>query len=197
MKTIFDLYLTFMRIGGLTFGGGYAMLPMMQRELVDKKQWVSEEDILDYYAIGQCTPGVIAVNTATFVGYKIGEILGAIFATLGLVTPSFIIITIIALFIRNFASYEVVQHALAGITIAVFALVVDAVIKIARKSLIDVGSVFLFAGVFLLSMFTDISAAWLVVGAGVCGVLLSVLNARWKVRFLKTPGENTKGGDAS
>ena len=82
MKQLFDLFFTFVRIGGLTFGGGYAMLPMLQKEVVDKKKWASEEELMDYYAIGQCTPGVIAVNTATFIGYKISGISGAVSATL-------------------------------------------------------------------------------------------------------------------
>lgn len=195
LKTITELYTSFFQIGGLTFGGGYAMLPMMQRELVDKKKWVSEEDILDYYAIGQCTPGVIAVNTATFVGYRVAGFLGAVFATLGLVTPSLIIITLIALFIRNFASYPVVQHALSGITIAVFALVLDAVITIGKKSLIDALSWILFIVVFIFSMFTKVPSAALVVGAGVLGVLFSVLSSKFKWTWSKAPIPEKKKED--
>ncbi|MBQ1547314.1 MAG: chromate transporter [Lachnospiraceae bacterium] len=195
LKTFTELYTSFFQIGGLTFGGGYAMLPMMQRELVDKKKWVSEEDILDYYAIGQCTPGVIAVNTATFVGYRVAGFLGAVFATLGLVTPSLIIITLIALFIRNFASYPVVQHALSGITIAVFALVLDAVITIGKKSLIDALSWILFIVVFIFSMFTKVPSAALVVGAGVLGVLFSVLSSKFKWTWSKAPIPEKKKED--
>lgn len=195
LKTFTELYTSFFQIGGLTFGGGYAMLPMMQRELVDKKKWVSEEDILDYYAIGQCTPGVIAVNTATFVGYRVAGFWGAVFATLGLVTPSLIIITLIALFIRNFASYPVVQHALSGITIAVFALVLDAVITIGKKSLIDALSWILFIVVFIFSMFTKVPSAALVVGAGVLGVLFSVLSSKFKWTWSKAPIPEKKKED--
>ena len=106
MKEYLDLFLTFARIGGLTFGGGYAMLPMLQQEVVDRRGWATNEELMDYYAIGQCTPGVIAVNTATFVGNKTKGTLGGIFATLGVVFPSLVIITIIAAFIRNFAELE-------------------------------------------------------------------------------------------
>ena len=105
MKTLIDLFFTFCRIGGLTFGGGYAMLPMIQKEIVEEKKWATEEEVLDYYAVGQCTPGIIAVNTATFIGYKVQGIIGAIVATLGVVFPSLIIITIIAALLKNFASY--------------------------------------------------------------------------------------------
>lgn len=169
MKLLADLFLTFMRIGGLTFGGGYAMLPMIQREVVDGKKWATEEEIMNYYAIGQCTPGIIAVNTATFIGHKMVGIAGAIVATLGLIFPSWIIITIIAMFIRNFAQYEVVQHALVGITCCVFALVLDAVIKLGKKALNGVFSFVVATIVFALALFTDISTFFLVIGAGIVG----------------------------
>ena len=108
IKSLFQLFITFARIGGLTFGGGYAMLPMLQREVVKNHQWATEEELMDYYAVGQCTPGVIAVNTATFVGNKLFSTLGGIVATLGVIFPSLVIITIIAAFISNFASLEIV-----------------------------------------------------------------------------------------
>ena len=110
MNKLLDLFLTFARIGGLTFGGGYAMLPMLQKEVVEKRGWASEEELMDYYAIGQCTPGIIAVNTATFVGQKTAGIAGGIIATLGVVFPSLIIITIIAAFIQNFSDLAIVQN---------------------------------------------------------------------------------------
>ena len=106
MKKLWDMFLTFARIGGLTFGGGYAMLPMLQREVVEKQGWATEEELADYYAIGQCTPGIIAVNTATFVGYRQAGIIGGIFATLGVIFPSVVIITVIAAFLTNFARSE-------------------------------------------------------------------------------------------
>ena len=94
MKKLLDLFLTFARVGGLTFGGGYAMLPILQREVVDKKKWATEEELADYYAVGQCTPGIIAVNVATFIGNTEAGILGGIFATLGVVFPSVVIISL-------------------------------------------------------------------------------------------------------
>lgn len=114
MNRLLDLFLTFARIGGLTFGGGYAMLPILQREVVEKKKWTTEEELMDYYAIGQCTPGVIAVNTATFVGQGLAGPIGGIVATLGVVFPSLIIITVIAAFIQNFAHLAIVQNASQG-----------------------------------------------------------------------------------
>ena len=129
MRDYIDLFLVFARIGGLTFGGGYAMLPMLKKEVVENRGWATEEELLDYYAIGQCTPGIIAVNTATFIGFKKKKILGGIAATLGVVFPSLVIITIITLFLRNFAQIEIVRHAFAGIRVCVCVLILDAIIS--------------------------------------------------------------------
>ena len=119
MPLLLDLFCAFFRIGLFTFGGGYAMLPLLQREIVEKKKWATEEEMLDYFAVGQCTPGVIAVNTATFVGFKEKKLSGAIFATLGIVSPSLVIITVIAALLSNFAHIAAVQNAFAGIRVAV------------------------------------------------------------------------------
>ena len=117
-KSLGTLFFTFFKIGLFTFGGGYAMLPLLQREIVEKKKWATEEEMLDYFAVGQCTPGVIAVNTATFVGFKEKKLSGAVFATLGIVSPSLVIITIIAALLSNFAHIAAVQNAFAGIRVA-------------------------------------------------------------------------------
>ncbi len=130
MKICFELFLIFAKIGAVTFGGGYAMLPILQTELVDKRHWVTQDDLTDYFAIGQCTPGVIAVNTATFVGNKLAGIPGAIFATVGVVVPSMIIITIIAAFISNFADLQIVKSAFAGIRVCVCVLIFTSVVKL-------------------------------------------------------------------
>lgn len=175
MKILLDLFIVFARIGGLTFGGGYAMLPMLQKEVVENKKWATEEELMDYYAIGQCTPGIIAINTATFVGYNIAGISGGIFATLGVVFPSWIIITIIALFIQNFSEYAIVQHALSGITVCVFVLIADAVIKLGKKSIKDSYSIFIFVLIFLLSLLTNVSSFFLILGAGILGIAFSAL----------------------
>ena len=151
MKVLWDMFLTFARIGGLTFGGGYAMLPMLQREVVEKHHWATEEELADYYAIGQCTPGVIAVNTATFIGYRQAGIMGGIFATLGVVFPSLVIITVIAAFLTNFADLEVIQYAFEGIRVGVCVLIFNAVQKLWKKSVIDRPTTVIFLLVFLVS----------------------------------------------
>lgn len=186
MKILLDLFLTFAQVGGLTFGGGYAMLPMLQKEVVDKKKWASEEELMDYYAIGQCTPGIIAVNTATFIGYKIFGIPGAVLATLGVVSPSIVIITIVALFLKNFAHYPVVQHAFSGITVCVCVLIVNAVIRLGKKSITDAAGAFIFLLTFVLSLIFDLSPVYLVIIAGVLGIVFS---------FIKT--KNLRGGHIS
>lgn len=175
MKELLDLFVTFAKIGGFTFGGGYAMLPMLQKEVVEHKHWATEDELMDYYAIGQCTPGVIAVNTATFIGYKCRGILGGIFATLGCIAPSLVIITVIAACLQNFAQFAVVQHALAGIRACVCVLVFNAVVKLAKKSLVDKPAMILAIIVFACSMFTELSTILLVVAAGAVGIILCQL----------------------
>ncbi|MCM1364272.1 MAG: chromate transporter [Faecalibacterium sp.] len=174
MKTLLQLFLIFAKIGGFTFGGGYAMLPMLQKEVVEKKGWATQEELMDYFAIGQCTPGIIAVNTATFIGYKTKGVIGGIFATLGLVTPSIVIITVIAAFISNFQDLQAVQWAFGGIRAAVVALILSSVIKLSKKSLIDIATVIIFIAVTLLSIFTDLSPAIYVVIAGICGIVIKM-----------------------
>lgn len=169
MKQFTDLFLTFARIGGLTFGGGYAMLPMIQKEVVEKRNWATEEEIMDYYAIGQCTPGVIAVNTATFIGYKIKGILGGIIATLGVIFPSIVMITVIATFIKNFADLEIVNQAFSGIRVCVCILIINAVIKLGKSSVVDTISLLIFLLVFIASAFFSISPIIAVVAAGFIG----------------------------
>ena len=175
MKEYLDLFLTFARIGGLTFGGGYAMLPMLQQEVVDRRGWATNEELMDYYAIGQCTPGVIAVNTATFVGNKTKGTLGGIFATLGVVFPSLVIITIIAAFIRNFAELEVVKNAFAGIRVCVFVLILNAVVKLGKSSIKDAVTVAIFLAVLLGAVLVDASPIVFVLLAGVAGVVARTL----------------------
>ena len=178
MKILIQMFFIFARIGGFTFGGGYAMLPMLQKELVENKGWTTNEELIDYYAIGQCTPGVIAVNVATFIGYKTKGVLGGIFATLGMITPSIIIVGIIAAFVSGFQDYEVVQWAFSGIRAAVVALILSAMWKIAKKSLVDIFAVIIFLTVAALSFFTDLSPVIFVVTAGVCGLVLNSAGIR-------------------
>lgn len=172
MNKLIDLFLTFARIGGLTFGGGYAMLPMLQKEVVEKRKWATEEEIMDYYAIGQCTPGVIAVNTATFVGQSTAGIAGGIVATLGVVFPSLVIISVIAAFLQNFADLAVVQYAFSGIRVCVCVLIFNAVVKLWKKSVIDKATLVIFVLVALGSFFLDISPVVFVILAGAAGIIL-------------------------
>lgn len=174
MPLLLDLYMTFFRIGLFTFGGGYAMLPLLQREVVEKKGWATEEDLLDYYAVGQCTPGIIAVNTGTFVGRKQAGIPGAVLASLGVVTPSVIIITIIAAVLSGFADLPVVIHAFAGIRICVCVLIINSVVKLWKKSVVDKAALAIFLMVFLLSAFTGLSPVWFVVASAVAGIVIHV-----------------------
>ena len=137
MNIYLDLFWTFAKIGACTFGGGYAMLPILQRELVEKRGWATEEELSDYFAIGQCTPGIIAVNTATFVGHKQRGTAGGVTATLGLVFPCLVIILAIAAFLSNFMHLDVVVHAFNGVRAGVVALILSSVLKLLNTSLVD------------------------------------------------------------
>ena len=172
MNIYLDLFLTFARVGGLTFGGGYAMLPILQREVVEKRKWVSEADMMDYYAISQCLPGIIAVNTSLFIGSKTKGTRGSVAAALGVVFPSLIIIMILAAFLSNFTDVPLVRHAFAGIHVCVFVLIVNAVWKLRKGAIIDPVTLGLFAVVFALSAFTNFSPILMVVATALIGVAL-------------------------
>jgi len=172
MNIYLELFTSFAKIGVLTFGGGMAMLPMLQREIVENKKWATEEEILDYFAIGQCTPGIIAVNCATFVGQKTKGDLGAIVATLGVVFPSVVIITIIAAFLSNFSELAVVRNAFAGVRVCVCVLVLNAIKKLLKKTVIDVPTAIIYVAVTACACFFDISPIVFVIIAAFVGVLL-------------------------
>lgn len=171
MKKLLDLFASFFKIGLFTFGGGYAMLPMLQREVVDKHGWVAEDDVLDYYAIGQCTPGVIAVNTATFVGNRVGGVIGSAVATVAVVFPSLIIIMLISTILNSLSQFEIVQHALAGIRVGVAVLIVVSVSKLFKKGVKDLLGYVVFGISLLALVIFDISPIWLVLAAVVVGVV--------------------------
>jgi len=175
MKELLDMFFTFARIGGLTFGGGYAMLPMLQKEVVEHRGWATEDELMDYYAVGQCTPGVIAVNTATFIGYKQRGVIGAIFATLGVVFPSLVIIITIAAFVSNFADLPAVKNAFAGIRVCVCVLIFNAVQKLLKKGVVDKPTAVIFFAVMLGSLLLPLSPAVYVVLAGIAGILLKTV----------------------
>lgn len=171
MKEILKLFTTFFRIGLFTFGGGYAMLPLIQREVVEKNNWATEDEVMDYFAVGQCTPGVIAVNVATFIGYKQKGIAGGIVATLGVVAPSIVIISIIASFLNRFSDNVYVQHALAGIRLAVCSLVTVSVVKLFKKGIVDAVTAIIAVAMFLLMRVFNISPVLAVVVSAVTGIV--------------------------
>ena len=174
MRELFKLFWAFFKIGLFTFGGGYAMLPLIQKEIVEKENWATEEEVMNYFAVGQCTPGVIAVNTATFVGHKIKKTMGGVFATIGVITPSIIIITIIAQFLRQFAEVETVKYAFNGIRVAVAVLILNAVIKFWKSGIKNLTGVIIFAVTLILSIFFDLSSVYIVIGALITGIILGV-----------------------
>ena len=182
MNMLLDLYWTFVKIGCVTFGGGYAMLPILERELVDKRHWTTMDDLRDYFSIGQCTPGIIALNVSTFIGEKRRGIPGALAATVGFLTGPIVIILIIAAFLTNFATLPLVQHAFAGIRVCVCVLIVQAVLRLWKKSVVDACALGIYLVVFVLSAFSGvlpvrIPAAVLVILAGAVGIFISLRRA--------------------
>ena len=183
MNTLLDLYWTFARIGAVTFGGGYAMLPILERELADKRGWTTLDELRDYFSIGQCTPGVIALNVSTFIGEKRAGVPGALAATTGFLTAPIAIILVIAAFLTNFADLAVVQHAFAGIRVCVCVLIVQAVLRLWKKSVVDKFTLALYIVVFALNAFSSllpvkIPAAVLVLLSGAAGILISMRKGR-------------------
>ena len=178
MNVLLDLFVTFAKVGVMTFGGGYAMLPILQRELVENKHWAAEEELVDYFAIGQCTPGVIAVNTATFVGQKLKGIAGGIIATLGVVFPSLVIISLLAGVISAFSHLQWVQHAFGGIRICVCILICNAVVKLYKKAVVDKLTLALFLVIALGSYFLPVSPVVFVVLSALVGIAVK----NWGVR---------------
>jgi len=178
LKQLWELFWVFAKMGAITFGGGYAMLPILQREVVEKRRWATEEEVMDYYAVGQCTPGIIAVNTATFIGQKVGGVSGGILATLGVVFPSLVIISLLAGLIQNFAHIPVVINAFAGIQVCVCVLIFNAVRKLLKKAVVDKATAVIFVVVLLGSVFLDLSPVWFVVLAAFAGILLK----NWEVK---------------
>ena len=180
MKQLIELFIAFARVGAMTFGGGYAMLPIIEREIVDKRHWAELDEIMDYYAVGQCTPGVIAVNTATFVGYKLAGVPGGIAATIGVIFPSLIIITAIASVLTAFAEVPAVKSAFAGIRVCVCVLIFNSVTKLYKKAIVDKASFLLFVAVFVLAVLLDVSPVVFVIICAFAGIALTRLEVRGK-----------------
>ncbi len=178
MRLYLDLFLTFAKIGVMTFGGGYAMLPILQREVVDNRHWATEEELMDYFAIGQCTPGVIAVNTATFIGQKLKGTFAGVVATLGVIFPSLVIISLLAGVIEAFSHITWVQNAFGGIRICVCVLILNAVLKLFKKAVVDAPTLMIFVLVTLGSYFTPLSPVAFVLLAALAGIVLKALGGK-------------------
>lgn len=172
MREYFELFAVFFRIGAFTFGGGLAMLSVIQREIAENKKWATEKELLDCFAIAQCTPGVIAVNTATFIGYKRKKVLGAVVATLGVVLPSLVIITIIAAFLKNFLKYRIVARMFAGIRISIAALIINAVLTMGKAAVTDKICIAAAVSSFLLSAVLGTSPVLIVICAALLGIFV-------------------------
>ena len=170
--------MTFAKIGVMTFGGGMTMLPILQREIIDHKGWADEAELMDYYAISQCTPGIIAVNISTFIGQKLNGIPGGILATLGVVIPSLVIITVLAGVITNFSHLESVRNAFAGIQVSVCVLIFNAAVKLLKKSVIDRRTLIIFLLVLAGGVVLNVSPVWFVILAALAGILLKNLEGK-------------------
>lgn len=173
MKDLLELYMTFAKIGSITFGGGYAMLPILQKEIVEKKQWATDEDLLDYFAVGQCTPGIIALNVSTFIGNKIKGVIGGIVASLGFITIPIALLIVISMFLKNFAEYEIVKNAFAGIRVCVCVLILNAIERLWKKSVVNKRALLIFVVVLLITLFTDIPLYIIVISSAIVGTLLN------------------------
>lgn len=171
IKSLLELYSTFFFVGLTTFGGGLAMLPIVEHEVCDKKKWVTEDELMDYYAIAQSTPGIIAVNVATFCGKKIAGTMGAILATIGVVTPSIIIITAIAKFIDIINQINWVRKALMGINVAVAANLTYTAYNFTKRSVKNVGGAILYLLAFVLIFFFKVRSVWIVLSAMSIGII--------------------------
>jgi len=176
------LLLSFAYIGAFTFGGGYSMLPMFQRELVDKKKWLTVEELTDLFSISQCLPGIIAANTAIFVGYKHKGVMGGVAAASGVALPSVIVIMIIAAFLTNFVDIPIVQSAFTGLRVCVSVLIINAVLKLRKNSVVDLSSALIFIAIFLLAVYKVLPVALLVAIAGVFGIAISLIRERMTPR---------------
>lgn len=175
MKELWQLFWSFFKIGGLTFGGGMAMLPNLQHEVVDIHHWTTEEELLDIYAIGQCTPGIIAVNTATFVGYKVAGVSGALIATLGEIFLPFVLISALANVLGMLTHMAMFNHAMQGVRAMVCALVISTVWRLAKKSVVDKLTLGIFAAVLLGTILFRLPTVVCIVAAGSVGVLAQKL----------------------
>ncbi len=178
IKELWNIFFVFFKMGAVTFGGGYAMLPILRKEIVEKRRWMDEEKIMDFYAISQGLPGIIAINVSVFIGYTRKKTIGAIAGALGMVTPSILIITTIAMFLANFQDNVYVRHALAGVSVCVCALILDSVIAMWKKGVKDKFGIVLFIVMLLCMLVTPISPIFLVPIAAILGIIYRAISRR-------------------
>lgn len=175
---LWQLFATFFRIGAFTFGGGYAMIPLIQKEVVETKKWITDDDILEVVAIAESTPGPIAVNSATFVGYKVCGVLGSLCATLGVILPSFVVITIIYYLLREFSDIPAVQYAFFGIRAGVLALILKALYSMAKKCPRNTVAYVIVGLAFLTAVLTEINTIYIIIACAIIGLITSLIKAR-------------------
>lgn len=190
-KMLWTIFITFFKIGAFTFGGGYAMIPLIEREMVEGKGWINREDIVDILAVSQSLPGAIAINSATFIGYKIAGMAGAISATLGVILPSVIVITVIASVFVAFKENMIVQKVFAGIRSAVVALIAVAAWNIGKSSIKDAIGLIIAIGAFIASVIFDIHAIYIILGGIVLGLIIRGINGR---RTIQQTYKNDRAG---
>ena len=189
LKQFLELYFAFVKIGAFTFGGGLAMMPIMQRELIEKRGWVSEEELIDYFAIGQSTPGIIAVNVATFVGYKKLGWLGGIIGTLGVVTPSWVIIMLLAGAISSVDKYPLAQRALRGINVAVAALLTSVIVKFTKKTIKNFWNALFMLLAFALIYFFKVQSVCIILSSLIIGCLLTLYKQKKQKTSVSEKGD--------
>jgi chromate transporter len=175
LKKCAKLFFVFFRLGAVSFGGGYAALPLLEREIAEKRKWATVDTLYDYYAIGQCTPGIIMVNVATFVGYTEGGLAGSVFATAGIVTPSIIVISLVAAFLQNFADIPLVKKAFSGINVSVAALLTRAIWTFGKKSIKNAAGVFLAVGAFAAMYFFKVNSVIVILAGALAGIALTAI----------------------
>ena len=174
LRSLLELFLAFVKIGAFTFGGGLAMMPIMQRELIEKRGWITEEELIDYFAIGQSTPGIIAVNVATFVGYKRLGWFGGIIGTIGVVTPSWVIIMLLAGASSSVDKYPLAQKALRGINVAVAALLTSVIVRFSKKTIKSLWNAVFMLLAFALIYFLKVQSVWIIIASLIIGSLLTL-----------------------
>lgn len=167
---LWELFWTFLKIGALTFGGGLAMMPIMRKEVVEKKQWVDDEDVLKILVISESTPGVFAINAATFIGYKIAKFKGSLLATIGIILPSFVIISVISLFIIQFKEFKLVEYAFYGIQAGVAVLIFKAALKLSKKIHFTAFSIAILIASISISLFTEISVIYILLASALLAI---------------------------